>query len=61
MTAASSRNAVEVVVRALRDKDCPYLGHYKLGYDAALDDVLRELPRYEDARRSTETLRGGDS
>ena len=31
------------VVQTLRDRDCPYLGHYKLGYDAALDDVLEAM------------------
>lgn len=36
---------LEQIVQALRDKDCPYLGNYKLGYDAALDDVLEETRR----------------
>jgi ribosomal protein S27AE len=44
----ATRNRVptlDQIVRALRDKDCPYLGNYKPGYDAALDDVLDEVRR----------------
>jgi len=28
------------MVTMLKDRDCPYLGSFKLGYDAALDELL---------------------
>jgi len=34
---------IQAMIQTLRDRDCPYLGHYKLGYDAALDDLLTLL------------------
>ena len=34
---------LRAIVRTLRDRDCDYLGNYKLGYDSALTDLLREV------------------
>lgn len=38
-------------IRTLRDKDCPYLGNYKLGYDSALDDLLELVSQMLEERK----------
>ena len=39
-TTGSCAETIRAMVTMLKDRDCPYLGSFKLGYDAALDELL---------------------